>query len=289
MNQDHDQFIQAVQPLFRARRRHAALTVLSLVASLVFAGLNLGVIAPLLLIPIIYFAANMVIADFSLQRKVWQEFARHLEGGDASYTLDQPDHLLGVMGNLAYSLHLHVLASGTSGTRAVRVLQKAIDFKAPHGIYPYYTRWYRILEIGSQQDFYHVFVSSKKNHQPLFPTAMTLLARSIRQNQKLTVEGDVNNFFDIYVPAGSDYEGLITLSPDKLLALRDYGARFDIEFVGNSIYVISRNRIRSIQDVLIYQQEALELINNIGMDLALNQPVPQRELVINQPKRVPFS
>lgn len=289
MNQGDDRFIQAIRPLFKERSIYQVLTVLSVAIILILAGIGDGweFLGVLLVLPSMIFPLMALSDDFRLERKVWEQFAKQLDSGDATFAYHQPDHLQGVMRSLGFSLHLDVLASGTIGTRAVRVLRKAISFN-PYSMRSY-DRWYRIVEISSRQDFYHVFMSSKKNQQPFFPTAMTLLSRSIRNNQKLSVEGDVDKYFDIYAPEGSNWRGLVTLTPDKLLALREYGTKFDIEFVGSSIYVISSNRLRSIKDVLIYQQEALDLISNIGVDLALDRDAPQRELVITTPGRLPFN
>jgi hypothetical protein len=51
------------------------------------------------------------------------------------------------------------------------------------------------------------------------------------------------------------------------MALRDFGTGFDVEFVGNKIFIITRDTIRNIKDALLYQDDVLGMLDNIGIDL----------------------
>jgi hypothetical protein len=59
----------------------------------------------------------------------------------------------------------------------------------------------------------------------------------------------------------------MTISPEKLLAIRDHGYNFDIEFVGSSIYIISNNKIRNLKSILMYQDSVLDTVYALGVNL----------------------
>jgi hypothetical protein len=108
---------------------------------------------------------------------------------------------------------------------------------------------------------------SKSNSHFGFSTAMNVLSLSVRGNQKLDVGGDAGKYFTIYVPPDDRYRSLLTLTPQKIMALRGFGTGFDVEFVGNKIFIITRDTIRNIKDALLYQDDVLGMLDNIGIDL----------------------
>ncbi len=58
--------------------------------------------------------------------------------------------------------------------------------------------------------------------------------------QRLSLEGDVDRHFAVYVPAGYERDALQLLTPDVLVCLIDHGRRWDIEVVDDRLVVASR-------------------------------------------------
>lgn len=58
--------------------------------------------------------------------------------------------------------------------------------------------------------------------------------------QRLSLEGDVDRHFAVYVPAGYERDALQLLTPDVLACLIDHGRRWDIEVVDDRLVVASR-------------------------------------------------
>jgi hypothetical protein len=80
----------------------------------------------------------------------------------------------------------------------------------------------------------HVLLESKKHGGWL--TANT---NKFKADQKFQLEGDFNNYFDVYVPAAYERDMLYFLSPELMAVLIDYGSDFSFEVVNNYLLVYS--------------------------------------------------
>jgi hypothetical protein len=56
-------------------------------------------------------------------------------------------------------------------------------------------------------------------------------------SQRLRLEGNFNDFFDIYVPAGYENDALYVLTPDIMALLVDNAAGYDVEITGNQLFI----------------------------------------------------
>lgn len=264
MMSDTDELLQKLKPLFRSRRQYGLFLVINAFALLLFASYDSWFALPLIPSFVIIFF-KYVLIESSLEENIWSAFQRYLIPAPGKKSFISYDKLRGVLGNLGDFQKYYVLAEGLYGNYYIRSLNCTVWFNT-QSHYGSFERRYRVLEISTTQNFYHVFMDSKRNNQSQISTAMNVLSRSIRENTVLNVEGDVHKYFKIYT-TNEGSEGLITLTPNTLIALRDYGSNFDVEFVENTVYLITRNKIKNIKDVLIYQRSVLDLLNTLGADL----------------------
>jgi hypothetical protein len=56
-------------------------------------------------------------------------------------------------------------------------------------------------------------------------------------SQHLHLEGNFNDFFDVYVPAGYENDALYVLTPDIMALLLDNAAGYDLEIIGNQLFI----------------------------------------------------
>ena len=63
--------------------------------------------------------------------------------------------------------------------------------------------------------------------------------------QKLSLEGDFDRYFSVYVPAKYERDALELLTPDVMVCLIDHGRQWDIEIVDDRLVVASRRWARS--------------------------------------------
>lgn len=260
------EFVESVGPLFKKRSVYRTLIALAVVSVVVSYGTWFMIPAIIFLLVIV---PVLVRYEVALETRVWQMFAEQL---DVVHTSNgrRAEPLKGVVGELSNGRLPSLLAAGLYHGYSVRLLEQTVYYRpTSRSSAPSYM--YRILEITTNQQYYPVFLDSKSNNARIAPhvlsTAMNVLALSVGRNRQLTVEGDANKFFRIYVPANARYESLVTLSPEKLLALRNYGKAFDVEFTDNKIYLITDSKIRSVKEVMLYQEAVFELLKNIGVDI----------------------
>jgi hypothetical protein len=273
-------FVESVKPLFRQRRLYRILSGISLFFIVIsyhtwFFFLTTAVS----IFPIV----QLLRIEMSLETKVWERFKSKLDNiEDSTQVYMRAAPLEGVVGSLGDSSSNIVHAVGRYGQYDVRLLTHSVNFNT-NSKNGGFSRDYRVLEITTSQDFYHVYIDSNLNNRKMSSSAMNIVSISIRENQKLTVEGDIEKFFTIYVPGSDRFKSLVTLTPEKLLALRDYGTKFDIEFCANKIYLISENKIKSPQDILQYQESIFDVLDTIGIDVIRKRPDIENTLIVKTP------
>jgi hypothetical protein len=255
-------FSASVRPYFRQRAVYRIVTCAAYLVLLV--SYRTWAVVPAVVIAVL---ASVKVAriESAMESKVWSRFARQLDSIDPQSNDNLAGPLQGVLGQLGDRRSCSVIVSGTYRGYPIRLLHETTEYNP--GVKSSYMRDYRILEITAKQDFYHVFIDSKSNSRFGFSTAMNVLSLSVRGNQKLDVGGDAGKYFTIYVPPDDRYRSLLTLTPQKIMALRGFGTGFDVEFVGNKIFIITRDTIRNIKDALLYQDDVLGMLDNIGIDL----------------------
>lgn len=67
--------------------------------------------------------------------------------------------------------------------------------------------------------------------------------QSYAKSQRLTLEGDFGNFFDLYMPETTQSESLTLLAPDSMLYILVNLADYDIEINGNKLFVYRYKRM----------------------------------------------
>jgi hypothetical protein len=72
--------------------------------------------------------------------------------------------------------------------------------------------------------------------------SLSNLPVSLGKNTKLELEGDFNNYFDLYVPSEYERDALYIFTPDVMKALVDSGASYDMEVIDNSLMIYRRLR-----------------------------------------------
>lgn len=63
------------------------------------------------------------------------------------------------------------------------------------------------------------------------------LPDSLKRSQRLQLEGNFNDHFDVYVPQQYEQDALYVFTPDVMAAFIDAGAKFDIEIIDQKVYL----------------------------------------------------
>jgi hypothetical protein len=77
----------------------------------------------------------------------------------------------------------------------------------------------------------------------------------------ISLEGDFNKYFTLYVPRGFEIEALQIFAPDVMAKLIDNSKQFDLEFIGDHLYIYSSGTIDTKQGMRsIYELAKLLVI-----------------------------
>lgn len=87
----------------------------------------------------------------------------------------------------------------------------------------------------------HMVLDSKANNH--LGNLFSNLPESFNKNQKLSLEGDFDKYFTLYAPATYKRDALYIFTPDVMQAVIDDSSEFDMEVVGDDLYLYSSGRL----------------------------------------------
>jgi hypothetical protein len=124
-------------------------------------------------------------------------------------------------------------------------------------------RWYGMLRIKLSRRLPNVLLDGKQNNK-LHISNMP----NFKNNQRLQLEGDFNNYFDLYVPKGYERDALYFMTPELMALLIDHGAKFDIEVIDNYLYIYSDDQFDLDNEVAL--RAIFDLIPLMGKEFEEN-------------------
>lgn len=283
-----DTFTQEVREIFRIRRKYAIYFSLAFITGLLF-GFNEENVFSLLYGYIAFpFGLWVLLKWFRLgwylRRNVWDIFIEKNNIQVMSKS-DRPVH--GVLSALGDYYNTRVIFEGLYNDRHIRVFTQTVSYNAKaswltrNPVGDFYS--YMVFEIITDKRFHHVFLDSKLNNK-IRNQQMRTIRSSIKDNPTIKTDGNVHEYFDAYVPPNSSFNGLITLTPDVLIILRDFAKPFDIEFIGSSIYIITDDKLKKIDDIMVYQDSLIKLVEALSDNLVRRPDVSEEPMKINKYK-----
>lgn len=101
---------------------------------------------------------------------------------------------------------------------------------------------YAVVTLRFNKRYPHLFLDSRKNGR----------SHTYSKKQKIELEGKFADYFDLYMPEGSQAGALTIFSPDVMQTIIDYGRPFDIE--------VEDNRVSLIGNGYAYTAENLQMM-----------------------------
>ena len=187
------------------------------------------------------------------------------------------DNRIGFVSDYARSGHQGVVfdkkANSSSGPSKEHVFHpKNVLFIQQNGVQAelgtvlttYRSRWFRqrqtygyiCLELSRPSP--HIIVNAKANNSVLLDN----LPVRLKAYEKLSLEGNFDEYFTTYTPDASKREALYVLTPDLMTVLIDNSRQFDIEVIDNKLYVYSNGGF-DISDASLLEQ-LVGIINSVG-------------------------
>lgn len=93
----------------------------------------------------------------------------------------------------------------------------------------------------------HIILDSKKNGSGAIANNMLFLD----QSQKLALEGDFNDYFDLYVPNGYERDALYIFTPDVMAVFVDETDSFDAEIIDDNLFIYSRTPFNLVNQTVL--------------------------------------
>ena len=94
---------------------------------------------------------------------------------------------------------------------------------------------------------------------------LSSLPDTFDRSQRLKLEGDFNNYFDLYVPKQYERDALYVFTPDVMQALVDRGKQYDMEVVDSELFVYFPLRIKLDSQAVL--TDMLAMLDTIGTEL----------------------
>lgn len=127
----------------------------------------------------------------------------------------------------------------------------------------YYHYGYMMIQLTKKLP--HIILDSKANNRKLFNS---VLPRSFDVDQKLSLEGDFDKYFTLYVPKGYERDALYVFTPDIMALFIDHSSEFDAEIIGDKLYIYSL-RYFDFRNIVSIQQ-LFNIISKIGLAVINN-------------------
>lgn len=97
---------------------------------------------------------------------------------------------------------------------------------------------FRFMELQLPRVLPHLMIDARRNGS---------LRSLLPGTQQLSLEGDFDRYFTVYVPQGYECDALQLLTPDVMMCLIDHGRRWDIEVIEDRL-VVASSRFRRASD-----------------------------------------
>lgn len=121
----------------------------------------------------------------------------------------------------------------------------------------------------------HIVLDSRQNNASLLGADLSNLPVSIDRNQRLSLEGNFDDYFTLYCPAQYERDALYVLTPDLMVLLIDNVAPFDVEIIDDVAFVYSK--LDESLDHEAYARRLFAILDTVG-----NQTVRQTRIYADE-------
>ncbi|HZM63943.1 MAG TPA: hypothetical protein VFB59_02310 [Candidatus Saccharimonadales bacterium] len=124
-------------------------------------------------------------------------------------------------------------------------------------------RGFGIIEVHLTRKLPHILLDGRKNNAWGFGNLAYF-----KDDQQLTLEGNFNEYFELYVPNGYERDALYFITPELMALLIDFGANFDIEIIDDRLYIYKQHLFELQKQQTI--EDIFRLIDVLGAEVQEN-------------------
>jgi hypothetical protein len=119
---------------------------------------------------------------------------------------------------------------------------------------------YIMIKLGHKLP--HMVLDSKNNNFNVFGKSLTNLPVSMKNGQKMSLEGDFDKYFTLYAPKNYKRDALYIFTPDLMAAFIDKSGQYDAEVIDDMLFIYS-NKPLDVFNIDI-MKGIFNIINIIG-------------------------
>lgn len=119
---------------------------------------------------------------------------------------------------------------------------------------------YNFARVSLSRNLPHLVLDAKSNN-----FFVSNLPSQFDASQRMSLEGDFDKYFSVYAPKGYERDALYVFTPDVMQVLADQGKDFDMEIVGNELFVFRVGKLNLAAKPEL--EKMLRVINAISAEL----------------------
>lgn len=228
-------------------------------------GIVIGIVIlrSLFFIPILLFIAHMNRLIRRKKALIWQQFAQ--DNGWSFSTESALTTLPPSIADIGHSLEIRDIVSGKAfgDTFLLYEYKYVVGYGKHRQVYEF-----TVMEIDILNQFPHILLDSQRNNGGA--------ARVRATSEKLSLEGDFDSFFSLYVEPSHRTDALSIISPDVMQTVMNATQQYDIEICGAKVYLFApgdkRNK-KYVRDLFMGMQHVLYELNHRALSFRLSQPL----------------
>lgn len=124
------------------------------------------------------------------------------------------------------------------------------------------------IMISGSKTFPHIFLDSHYKEKFLY----AIDKRTFYQSQRVSLEGDFNNYFQLYAPEGIHIDALTILSPDTMKILRDNLHEFDVEIINRNVIIRTTQEFNN-DDLLNFIKPLLVKLSRFSRSISVDDQI----------------
>ncbi|HBO64904.1 TPA: hypothetical protein DD425_03005 [Candidatus Saccharibacteria bacterium] len=125
------------------------------------------------------------------------------------------------------------------------------------------TRQWGYMRVPLVRRLPHMVLDAKANN--ILRSRFSNLPDALGGNVVVSLEGNFNDFFTLYVPKGYETDALYVFTPDVMAAIIDHGTMYDIEVVDDAVYFYAHNSHKLTSEAHI--KKMLSIVQAISSEL----------------------
>jgi hypothetical protein len=228
---------------------------------------------------------SIIILVRTVSRNTWNSIIRI-----NTFCKDNGFECINSLGSPNYPGMMFTIGHSKLATNVVRGVVESNPFE--FGAYNYstgsgkYQRNYSLgyVQIQLDRKLPHMVLDAVKNNHHFFGMQATNLPVAYKKEQAMKLEGNFNDYFQLYAPVGYERDALYVFAPDLMALLIDEVSVFDAEIVDDQLYIYTPVAIQ-YHDIP-YMQRLMRIIEIVGKKMDDQTDRYQDERAVAQPGTV---